>query len=218
MEKVGGVPFIVYEGGAVVLTYLGWRWWKSKHVAAVLPSSTVDPTTDPNSGLVDTSGQPAGTGPAVNNALPPASFSDDGLGSTSINPATGNPYAVDVAMPINPATGSPYQVDYTTGLAAQAALQQQIDDANAKLANQTPAPIPSPTIVTPVTPTPAAAPAPTRATPAKIPAGTVVWSGAGKPNEAEINAEILAKFGHPVSWHTRDNGAKAKPRYSVVTQ
>lgn len=226
-SKVGPLPVWAYGamGGGVVGIFL-WRQ-RSKRASeggeAEDSVSTSDVISEEDEGLVDTAGW--GAYPYANSAVAnmPAALQDDSLATMPVNPQTGNPYAIDVALPINPATGNPYQVDFTLGEERNARLEADIDRLaaeNERIVNAPPAAIPSPEIVAPTPPAPVVTtPAPSPRPPSNVPArGTVIWSGANRPNQNTINNLIRERYGRPVSWRTVDRGAGKTPRYQVVTQ
>lgn len=228
-SKLGPFPVWAYgvAGGGVVGIFI-WRANRKDAEKAAENGedsvSTDDVISPQDEALVDSAGW--GASPYTSGAatgLPASNLMDDGLVNVPINPQTGNPYAVDVAMPINPATGQPYAVDFTLGEERARRLESDIDRLqreNEQIMNRPPAATPSPEIVAPGPPapivtTPAPAPRPPVSSPAK---GTVVWTGSSRPVEATINNLIATRYGRPISWRTVDNGAGKTPRFKVVTQ
>ena len=225
-SKFGPLPVWAYGamGGGVIGLYT-WRA-RSKRAKeggetedAVSTSNVISPQDE---ALVDTAGW--GANPYGPNSYGlPAALTDDSIATIPVNPQTGNPYAIDVALPINPNTGQPYQVDVALGDQRNATLEAEIERLrreNEALQNQPPAATPGPNVVAPTTPGPVVTtPAPAARPSAPLPPkGTVIWSGANKPDQAVITKFIAEKYGRPVSWRTVDAGAGKTPRFKVVTQ
>lgn len=227
-SKAGPLPVWAY--GVLAGGVVGIFIWRSNREKAKEATDATDAVSSQgisapgDEGLVDTAGWGASPYPQAASYGMPASLADDSIATIPVNPQTGNPYAVDVALPINPATNQPYQVDYSLGERRQADLEAEVErlkNQNEQLMNQPPIAYTSPGVVDPQPPAPVVTtPAPpARATlPPIPPKGTVVWTGANRPDQAVINKFIAEKYGRPVSWRTVDNGAGKTPRYKVVTQ